>query len=87
MAYAYENAKNYDAAIQSLHEVLASGATPYKSDAMLALGRNLALKGDKPKAIEAYAQVSRDFRTRWSRSRPKPKAPGSADQPPARANL
>lgn len=60
-AYAYENAKQYDKAIESLKHVLTSGDKPLKGDTLMALARNFASKGDKTKAAEYYDQVTKDF--------------------------
>lgn len=61
LAYAYENSKQYDQAIEALRQVVSSGDKTLKSDALLAMARNYELKGDKPKAIEQYNQVLKDF--------------------------
>ncbi|MBI3542374.1 MAG: tetratricopeptide repeat protein [Deltaproteobacteria bacterium] len=61
LAFAYENLKNHDGAIEALRQVVASGNSMLKSDAEMALARNYALKGDKPRALEQYQQVVKDF--------------------------
>lgn len=61
LAYAYENGKQYDAAIDSLRQVVAAGDKSLKGDALMALGRNYELKGDKPKAMEQYDLVMKEY--------------------------
>lgn len=61
LAYAYEGAKQYDAAIEQLKQVVGSGEKSLRGDALMALGRNYAAKGDKAKALEQYEQVKKDF--------------------------
>lgn len=61
LAYAYENAKQYDQAIEALRQILASGDRPLKSDSLLAMARDFELKGDKPKALEQYNEVLKEF--------------------------
>ena len=61
LAYAYENAKNYEGAIDALRQVISSGDKTLKGDSMMALARNYALKGDKPRALEQYEQVGKEF--------------------------
>lgn len=61
LAYAHENAKQNDQAIESLKQVIASGEKSLKGDSLMALARNFAAKGDKAKATEYYEQVTKDF--------------------------
>lgn len=61
LAYAFENEKKYNEAIEALRRILSSGDTSLKSDTTLALGRNFELLGDKPKALEQYKQVVKEF--------------------------
>ncbi len=61
LAYAYENAKNHDAAIDALRQVISSGDKTLKGDTMMALARNYAMKGDKPRALEQYQAVGKEF--------------------------
>jgi predicted negative regulator of RcsB-dependent stress response len=60
-AYALENAKNYDGAIDALRQIVNSGDKALRGDALMALARNYELKGDKTKAIEQYDLISKDF--------------------------
>ena len=61
LAYAHENNKQHDQAIEYLKQVIASGEKSLKGDTLLALGRNFAAKGDKAKASEHYDQVAKEF--------------------------
>lgn len=61
LAYSFEGSKKHDEAIEQLRQVLASGEKPLRGDALMALARNFQLKGDKPKAVEQYDQVIKDF--------------------------
>lgn len=61
LAFALENTKNYDGAIDALRQVVSSGDKTLKGDSMMALARNYALKGDKPRALEQYEQVGKEF--------------------------
>ena len=61
LAYSYEDSKQYDQAIDSLHYIVGSEDKSLKIDALMALARNYDLKGDKVKAIETYNQITKDF--------------------------
>lgn len=60
-ARAHEESRNYDGAIAALQQLLSSGDKTLRAEALLALGRNYGLKGDKSKALEQYALVAQEF--------------------------
>lgn len=60
LAYAYENDKQYDKAIELLRQIVAGGDKTLKEDSMMALARNYELKGDKTKALEEYSAVVKE---------------------------
>lgn len=61
LAYAYEDLKQYDKASDLMRQVIGSGDSVLRPDALLALGRELTLKGDKTKALDTYNQVIKEF--------------------------
>jgi predicted negative regulator of RcsB-dependent stress response len=61
LSYAYENAKRPDDAVAALQSAIATGDKAVRAEALLALGRNLEIKGDKPRALEQYELVAREF--------------------------
>lgn len=60
-AYAYENLKQYDKALEALQQVLLLDIKPLKADILLSMARVYELKTDKVKALEKYNQVLVEF--------------------------